>query len=391
MTDDNTVLVAGGGIGGLAVANSLLHAGVPVVVLEQAAELTEIGAAIGVQTNAVRALRHIGLADRLIGTGVPIEYYEYYSWRGRRLVRWSQGEIGRRLGEPTVVVHRADLQRTLLQSLRERGGDGVLRLGQRVAEYSEDESGVTVTLSGGERVRGGFLVGADGLRSGVRSQLLGDDPLRYSGWVAYRAVTHYADKRFPVGFARQTLGRGRTFGMWHLPDGRVYWVATVVEPQGGDVPTDARKDYVLDLFGSAHQPIAELVKQTDDAVILRNEVSDRKPVDRWSSTRVALLGDAAHPTTPVTGQGGGQAIIDAHVLGEALGRVGLGDNARLREALAEYETRRRPVTASITNEAWRIAGMHHVGNPVATTGRDLSLQLQPARVWNGRMEQRLAF
>lgn len=391
MTDDNTVIVAGGGIGGLAAANSLLHAGVPVIVLEQARELTEIGAAIGVQTNAVRALRNIGLADRLIAKGVPIEFYEYYSWRGRRLVRWSQGEIGRHIGEPTVVVHRADLQRLLLDSLRERGGDDALRLGARMTGYSEDESGVTVTLDGGEQVRGGFLIGADGLRSGVRKQLLGDDPLRYSGWVAYRAVTHYQDARFPIGYARQTLGRGRTFGMWHLPDGRVYWVATIVEPQGGDLPVDARKGRILDLFGSAHEPIGELVKQTDDAVILRNEVSDRKPVASWSSTRVALLGDAAHPTTPVTGQGGGQAIIDAQVLGEALGKSGLADAGKLRAALDAYEGRRNPVTTGITNEAWRIAAMHHLSNPVATTGRDLSLQLQPAKVWNSRMEQRLAF
>src|SRR5207249_3723809 len=126
-----------------------------------AEELTEIGAAIGVQTNAVRALRHIGLADQLIERGVPIEHYEYYSWRGRRLVQWSQGEIGRQLGEPTVVVHRADLQRILVESL---GGDEVLRLGSRVTGFAEGDEGVTVHLQDGTEVRGAFLIGADGLR-----------------------------------------------------------------------------------------------------------------------------------------------------------------------------------------------------------------------------------
>jgi 2-polyprenyl-6-methoxyphenol hydroxylase-like FAD-dependent oxidoreductase len=387
VNDPNAVLVAGGGIGGLAVASNLRRRGIPVVVLEQADELTEIGAAIGVQTNAVRALRHMGIADRLIERGLPIEHYEYYSWRGRRLVNWSQGAIGRKLGEPTVVVHRADLQRVLVDSL---DGD-VLRLGSRVVGFDQDGTGVTVHLHGGAEVRGAFLIGADGLRSGIRRQLLGEDPLRYSGWVAYRAITRYQDPRFPVGFARQTLGRGRTFGMWHLPDNRVYWVATIVEPEGGQVPTSARKSQVLDWFGTAHEPITELIKQTDDAVILRNEVFDRLSVPEWSSGRVALLGDAAHPTTPVTGQGGGQAIIDAHVLGDALAESGLTDPARLHAALADYQRRRGPVTSSITNEAWRIAAMHHLRAPIATWGRDRSLQLTPTRIWNRRMEQRLAF
>lgn len=148
---------------------------------------------------------------------------------------------------------------------------------------------------------------------------------------------------------------------------------------------------MLDWFRSAGQLVAELIEKTDDQVILRNEVYDRVPVDSWSSTRVALLGDAAHPTTPVTGQGGGQAIIDAAVLGDGLAASGLSSPARLRQALRAYEQRRMPITASITNEAWRIAAMHHFTNPIAVWARDLSLRLTPTRVWTRRMEQRLAF
>jgi 2-polyprenyl-6-methoxyphenol hydroxylase-like FAD-dependent oxidoreductase len=389
MSDTDRVLVVGGGIGGLAAANALRARNVPITVLEQAPQLDEIGAAIGMQTNAVRALRSTGLADRLISTGVPIEYYEYVSWRGRRLVRWSQGDIGRRLGEPTVVVHRGDLQRVLLGGLDDLVE---LRLAARAREYEEDADGVTVHLADGSSVRGGLLIAADGLRSVFRRQLLGDEQLRYSGWVAYRGIAPFSDAGLPVGLARQTLGRGRTFGTWHLPGGRIYWVATLTEPAGGTVPQSERRRKVLDAFAGAHNPIRALVSATPEDALLRHEVHDRLPATRWSSRRVTLLGDAAHPTTPVTGQGGGQAIIDASVLADELGEASTLRNApALREALRRYEARRRPVTAGITQEAWRIAAMHHVRWRAVALGRDASFRLTPTRVWNKRMEQRLAF
>jgi 2-polyprenyl-6-methoxyphenol hydroxylase-like FAD-dependent oxidoreductase len=388
MAEVQDVVVAGGGIGGLALASALRARGIGVTVLEQAERLEEIGAAIGVQTNAVRALRSMGLADELIRSGVPIEFYEYVDWKGRRLVRWSQGDIGRRLGEPTVVVHRADLQRVLLGG----AGVGTLRLGTACASFDEDEGGVTVRLADGAALRAKLLVGADGIRSALRGQLLGEQPLRYSGWAAYRGIATFSHPSLPVGLARQTLGRGRTFGTWHLPEGRLYWVATITERLGEGAPPGERRAHVLRTFRGTHEPLGELVEATQEEAVLRHEVSDRLPVDSWSSTRVTLLGDAAHPTTPVTGQGGGQAIIDAAVLADEIAALpSLDDASGLRGALQRYEERRRPVTSSITREAWRISGMHHVHSRVAASGRDLSLRLTPTRVWHRRMEHRLAF
>ena len=388
MDEARRVLIAGGGIGGLALANALTHNGVPATAFERAGELAEIGAAIGVQTNAVMALRRMGRADDLLAVGVPIEDYEYVDWRGRRLATWSQGKIGRQLGEPTTVVHRADLQRVLLDGLP----DGVLRLGAAVTGFRQDADGVVVTLDDGTEERGAVLVGCDGLRSTVRVALLGDEAPRYSGWVALRGIAEgFAHDSIPIGRARQTLGAGRSFGTWHIRGGRVYWVATLKAPLGAGDPPEGRKERVLDAFRGAHAPVADVVEQTKPDAILRNEVFDRAPVPTWSEGRVTLLGDAAHPTTPVTGQGGGQAIIDAAVLAESLAAADLRDRDTVAAVFAAYEERRRGVTSEITTEAWRIAGMHHLTNRVLCAARDLSLRLTPARTWDRRMVSRLSW
>lgn len=381
------VLIAGGGIGGLAAAIALHQRGHDVTVLERATRLSAIGAGIGVQSNAVRALRDLGLTDEVLAAGVPIERYEYVNSRGRPLADWPQGEIGRRMGEPTVVVHRAQLQAALQRPLP---GDAI-RLNATCVSYAEDDDGVTVVLEDGSSELGDVLIGADGLRSAVRRQLLGDAEPRYAGWIAWRGIADLAVASFPVGLARQTLGRGRSFGTWHIDGGRIYWVATLRMALGAEGGPQTRKQRVLDAFSSFHHPVREVVTATPAEAILADEIYDRPPVRGWSGRRVVLIGDAAHPTTPVTGQGGGQAVIDAVVLAEELSAAGdMSDTDAVAAAFAAYEARRAESTAAITNEAWFISGMHHWNGVVKCGARDLSLRLTPRRVWRKRMETRLA-
>jgi 2-polyprenyl-6-methoxyphenol hydroxylase-like FAD-dependent oxidoreductase len=381
------VVIAGGGIGGLATAIALRDRGHDVTVLERATNLTAIGAGIGLQCNAVRALRALGLADEILDLGVPIERYEYVDTRGRGIAGWPQGDIGRKLGEPTVVVHRAQLQAALLSRLPE----AVIRLGARCTGYVEADDGVTVTLEGGETVRGDVLVGADGLRSVVRAQLLGDAEPRHAGWVAWRGIAELGVASFPLGLARQSLGRGRSFGTWHIGGGRIYWVGTLRMAEGAADDPATRKERAAAAFAAFHEPVATVIAATPPDAILSNEIHDRPPVTGWSGRRVVLLGDAAHPTTPVTGQGGGQAIIDAVTLSEELDGAGdLRAESSLAQAFAAYEARRAPTTADITNEAWFISGMHHWDGRLKCRMRDLSLRLTPQRVWWKRMETRLA-
>ena len=386
MAASERVLIIGGGIGGLAAANALRTNGLNVTVFEQADELREIGAAIGVQTNAVKALRSMGRADAMVAQGVEIEHWQYFTWRGRKLVDWRQGEIGRKLGAPNVVIHRADLQTALGSGLP----DGVVELDRHCVGYEEDASGVTARFADGSEERGEVLIGCDGIRSGIRKQLLGDTPLRYAGWIAMRGITTFSHPSIPVGICRQFIGRGRTFGMWHLTGGRIYWVGSAKMPANSQDAPGGRKREILDWCGNGPEPVRALIEATDESAMLRNDINDREPVDRWSSRRVTLLGDAAHPTTPVTGQGGGQAIEDAAVLARMFSSVDkLSDGDAVEAAFRRYEAERAPRTASITNEAWTIAGMHHWTNPVVCWVRDIGMKAQPQKVWDKRMELRL--
>jgi 2-polyprenyl-6-methoxyphenol hydroxylase-like FAD-dependent oxidoreductase len=169
-------------------------------------------------------------------------------------------------------------------------------------------------------------------------------------------------------------------------------VATLRSPSGIIDEPEARKRLVLDAFADADEPVADLVSATPARAVLRNDIFDRAPVPTWSAGRVTLLGDAAHPTTPVTGQGGGQAILDASVLAAELADAGdPSDEAAVAAAFQAYELRRAPTTAAITNEAWRIGALHHVRSAIACGLRDLSFRATPRRVWCKRMETRLAY
>ncbi len=153
-------------------------------------------------------------------------------------------------------------------------------------------------------------------------------------------------------FYSRPKGEGQIFGIYPAKD-KVYWFAGKKTPPGGSDAPGGRKQELLNLFKGWYEPIEALIEAADEAMILRNDVYDRKPVDRWGTGRVTLMGDAAHPTTPTLGQGAGLAIEDAVVLAKELALASnLSDYATVDDALRAYERIRMPRTAAIVNESW---------------------------------------
>jgi 2-polyprenyl-6-methoxyphenol hydroxylase-like FAD-dependent oxidoreductase len=337
-------VVVGGGIGGLTAGIALRRVGWDVSVYERAAELREVGAGITLWTNAVKVLRALGVGPAVEAVAHPIARSEVRSWRGRLINTIDFAAMSGRLGVPTVGVHRADLQATLADAL----GREHLRLGAEFVGYEQDAGGVTARFADGSAERGDVLIGADGLRSAVRRQMLGDGPPRYAGYTAWRGVGMIDRPEVSLGVTVLAMGRGSQAGLLPIGKGRTYWFATANVPPGGDGPGDHRAD-LLRRFGDWWPAIPAAVEATPAGAVIRNDIVDRPPVRRWADGRVALLGDAAHPTTPNMGQGACQAIESAAVLARHL-----TDAADIPAALAAYAESRFARTAMITNRSWTL-------------------------------------
>lgn len=373
-------IIVGGGIGGLSAAIALRSAGVEAVVFERAQGPPEVGAGVGLWSNALRVLEGLGLYEAVRGIGAEIGG-EVRSWRGRRLFGYSAGEMRRRYGEADVVVHRADLQEVLLAVLPE----GTVRFGARLVGYSDEADGVTARFADGREERGDLLVGADGLRSQAREVLVGDGPPRYAGLTAWRGIAEPADGFAPDGKGLNLWGRGSEFGLMSIGGGRAYWFLSRNAPEGAAESPAGRKSEVLENLRGWYSPAKAAVEATGEAKILRTGIYDREPVDRWGTGRATLLGDAAHPMTPHLGQGACQAIEDAAVLADSLGGTKSGTGS-IAVALRHYENRRISRTAMIVRRSRRIGRVLQLENPLLCGLRDALTRALPSGVMLRQMD-----
>jgi 2-polyprenyl-6-methoxyphenol hydroxylase-like FAD-dependent oxidoreductase len=361
-------IVIGGGIGGLAVAVALRRRGIEGAVYEKSAAPREVGAGISLWPNAVKALRKIGLGDALDTISMVSEESALRRWTGAYISRTRTEEMERRFGGGVIAVHRVELLDMLLTEV----GSANIQLGYACTGIEEDATGVTATFANGATARGDLLIGADGIRSAVRELLGHRDPLRFSGYTAWRAVVAFDSSAMVPG---ETWGPGARFGMLPIQHDRVYWYATRNTPEGARDPEGGAKKTLLSMFEGWHDPIEELIRATSAPDILRNDIYDRDPMPSWGNGRVTLLGDAAHAMTPNLGQGACQAIEDALELAHFL-----SVKAGVESALKAYEASRIPRTRAIVLDSRRLGDIAQIENRILCRLRDTALQLTPTSV-----------
>ncbi|MGW0069698.1 FAD-dependent monooxygenase [Streptosporangium sandarakinum] len=315
-----SVVVAGGGIGGLALAVALRGAGIGVTVVERTARIAEAGSGMVLYPNAITALDAIsprlGRAVRAAGhEAVPGDTRPTLASDGTTLAVDAIGELTRRFGAPQVTLLRSALQHALLGEALAAGVD--LRTGVRVDDHADRGEHVDVVLSDGSVLTADVLVGADGVRSGVRRRLFGDSPLLYRGYTSVRGRTRRSGAH-PNGFIAS--GDGVDLFAGPIGGGHLYWAAKIVAPPGvwPAMGPAAAMPALLDLLAGWHDSIVEIIRDVDADGIVVTDIVDRDPIPRWTSGRVTLLGDAAHPMTPGVGQGAGMALEDAAVLAHHL-------------------------------------------------------------------------
>jgi 2-polyprenyl-6-methoxyphenol hydroxylase-like FAD-dependent oxidoreductase len=347
-------IIVGGGIGGLASALALSRHGWQVDVLERAAQFTEVGAGLALWPNALRALEALGVGEAVRSRSLLEGQAGIRHAAGRWLSRTDAAELERAYGS-TAMIHRADLVALLRAALP----DGVLRGGVTVSRVQHDG---TVVHSGGES-HADLVVGADGVRSVVRTSIWPDAPSpRYAGYTTFRVVT----PPVPVGESCESWGAGERFGYAPLQDGRIYCYAAVSAPAGaaGGGLAELRRR-----FGSWHDPIPALLDAANPEAMLHNDVYELPPLKAYTLGKVALVGDAAHAMTPDLGQGACQALEDAVVLAKVLDRG---------EGLDTYDRQRRPRTQMIAQRAHRIGAVAQWASPVAVGLRNTTLRMLPS-------------
>jgi 5-methylphenazine-1-carboxylate 1-monooxygenase len=350
--NDRRVIIAGGGIGGLATALTLHQIGVPCVVLEAVREMRPLGVGINLQPNAVRELYDLGFTEQdLDRVGLPAKEWALVGLNGNDIYSEPRGRLAG-YDWPQYAVHRGHFHMLLHEKVVARIGPRAVQLGCRVTGYRKTaDGGVTALVENADgasaELDGALLIGADGIHSAVRAQMHpGQPPIHWGGAVMWRGTTW--DKPIRTGASFVGLGTHRhrmVFYPISKPDPQtglamINWIAEVTMDnsegwkQSGwfrEVSVDDFvyhfEDWIWDWLD-----VPALIRQGNGA--FENPMIDRDPVPTWRDGSVALLGDAAHAMYPTGSNGGSQAIVDARALGAAM-----IDHGVTPEALAAYDDR----------------------------------------------------
>ncbi|MDT0433877.1 MULTISPECIES: FAD-dependent oxidoreductase [Streptomyces] len=333
------VIIAGGGIVGLTTAVALRAAGAEVLVSERAPEIRAVGASIGLWRNALDVFARIGVGDGVEALSTPVSTW-FHDAAGTRHRAPGSTEADHAF----ALVPRAELNRLLADAV----GPGSVRLGSRVTGFVEDGDGVTVRFADGGDERADLLVGADGVHSRVRDVLLpGFGAREHRGHHAWRGTLPSIGE--PAGGSVLTVGRDRSRGGYtRTHGGATMWMVNQfdVPPLTGTPKEQALERAALLSENGWNSALAELIAATPEEAVLHHQILFVPPLPRWTSDRVALIGDAAHGLSPHIAAGGTLGVEDVGVLARALARE--PDTAR---ALRSYESDRRPRYATVREHA----------------------------------------
>jgi len=367
------VAIVGGGIGGLAAANALHQRNVEVSVYEQAPALTEVGAGLALQPNGIRVLRHLGFAEDVARRGGKWVDPQFRNADGLYAASIWPAEIADFYG-----MHRADLLDILASGLP---GD-VVQTGHKCIGFEQNDTHAVIHFANGARVQADVAVAADGIHSILQQFVVPPSAPLPSGSMAYRGVVSAASVAWPSGAMRNWLGPGKHFLVYPVRAGElinyVGFVQTDEEmKESWSAPGDPRA--LAAEFAGWDPRIEAIIAKVSKT--FRWGLYDREPLATWTSGRLTLLGDAAHPMLPHGGQGANQAIEDGVTLATVLSRA---DRASAPRALQVYEALRRERCARIQRNA-RVNGARYETADTSLDDRTRQLAAmarERAWIWN---------
>lgn len=345
-----TISIIGGGIGGLTLALSLEKAGIEYHLYERVTQLEEVGAGIWLAPNALQVMESLGTLKVISSQGHSIDRITIGTSDLSPISDHDQDFIKQEFGYSSVAIHRARFQ----QILYERIPSDKISLGSSLDSYSYDPDGnLSIRFENGHEVNSSHVIAADGINSRVRNQLFPNSELRYSGQTCWRGISNINLKSEFQNRGMELWGGRLRFGLSQISDREVYWFAVALAPANQSDPVGTTKQRLIDMYKSYHPMISDIIEATPDGKIMRNDISDLKPIEKWYYKRICLMGDAAHATTPNMGQGGGQAIEDAYYLTKAIQEYGLDT------AFGHFQNTRQKKVNKIVTQSWRIGQVAH--------------------------------
>jgi salicylate hydroxylase len=368
------ISVVGGGLGGLTAALALLQRGFDVTVFEQASELGEIGAGVQVAPNAMKVLSALGLERRVLQDAFEPEAHVVRQWQTGKVVARTQmkGEYPRRFGAHYYGFHRADLHAALVEAFPATR----LRLNARCVGVGNEADKAVLLLADGSRVESDVVVGADGIHSVIRESVFGRQSPRFTGVVCWRGLVPATALPPELIEPDMTAWFGPRSAIVHyyVRGGHlVNWAAFTEEDWREESwRIEGNRSDVARAYQGWAPTIRELVSKTER--LYKWAIFDREPLAQWSSNRVTLLGDAAHPMLPYLAQGACMALEDGYALGAALGATP-SDPVR---ALQAYEAVRRPRATRVQLGSRARAKPAHLVSPLAQFGRNIAYAVRKA-------------
>lgn len=352
------VVIIGAGIGGLTAGIALRQAGFEVEIYDRVKELRPAGAGISLWSNGVKVLNRLGLGEKMARIGGLMDRMQYLTRKGELLNDIDLQPLIEEVGQRPYPVARTDLQQMLQDAY-----PGEVKLEHKCIGVEEDENGVTAIFENGHRATGDLLVAADGVRSILRTYVLGEEVQpKYGGYINWNGLVPASEDLAPKNMWVIYVGDHKRASMMPVAGDRFYFFFDVPLPKGTPANPENYRTELAEHFQGWAKPVQSLIERLDPFKTNRPEIHDVGPLDRMVRGRVALLGDSAHATCPDLGQGGCQAMEDGLILTQYLVTTNLG----VEYALKRYEAERKERTSAVVQKARSRAEMIHGKDPEIT-------------------------
>lgn len=360
------ILIIGAGIAGLTTAIALQKKGIDFLVLEAVPQIKAVGAGISLAGNAMRVLKKLGVDEEVKQRGHVISSMIIQDEKGKFISVMDARKLSKQYGLENVAIHRGKLHEVLLDSIDKRK----ILTGKKAIGFQELAEGVSISFEDGTQLVGEGVIVADGIHSAIRKKLIPDSLPRYSGYTCWRGI---AENKWNIKqIAVETWGAEGRFGYVPIGDNKVYWFACKNAPAKDERMKAWTIHELRKNFQAFAKPIPAMLENTPADELIWSDIVDLQPLHQFAFGKLALIGDAAHATTPNLGQGACMGMEDAWVVAEELMQ-----NNDVTIAFKNFEQKRVSRTHFIVNTSSRLGKLAQLENGFLIKLRNAALRVTP--------------